>query len=1074
MSHIVSINKEEFTVKINEYNQLHHQQFTNLHILDSLSQHEFIISLLHQLSLCSTIKPNLIISEMTHGGFIPIKLSSHFNVIEGIVATKDDFVNMEINRKKYDVHNITIFDKAVWEMIIREDNIPYIAFIKASANRLDLGENTPIFILTDDNDLTPNTSIYKQYTLRYNSQYRLFVHISKINEFESHFKMYFEDGLLAYDNLLHLTMIIKNGGDSLADVLRENMKFFDEYTILDTGSTDNTVQVIKDVLKNKKGRVFEEPFINFRDSRNRCLDLAGDSCKFTIMLDDTYIIKENLRGFLQTVRGDQFSDSFSLYIKSDDVEYGSNRIIKSDTHLRYIYKIHEVISPFNNNNVIVPMSHGYIFDFRSDYMEERTMTRKYYDLKILYEMIDDDPNDSRAFYYLGQTYNLIKEHQKAYENFLKRVDHPHVGFIQEKIDACFEAARLSNFYLNKPWSESEALYIKAYEMDKSRPDSLYFLGIHHYLEQNYSTAYDYFKIAYTVGYPAHCQYSLKPTLSFYYLPKFLSEVCYYMKDYKLGFDACQFFLQHNEKDKTDEKEHYTMTCWNKIYNEILKFLQVAKDQPIITTETTKPKIVFIVNGGFNTWTGSDILKRGIGGSETFIIEISKYVQQDYNFQCIVFCNCEGEEIYEGVEYKPLAGYTNYIATNEIHTVVVSRYPEYLPAIYQSEHIGSVYLILHDLIPSGEIIIRDPRLRKVLLLSDYHKQFFDNMFPTMADISEKFEYGIDQETVLKGGEEKKIPYKFIYSSFANRGLLYLLQMWRKIKDRFPSATLHIHCDVDNKWLNNVNSSEMQLIKNLLFDLKNDGVFYKGWTSKSDLYSTWKTSDVWFYPTTFLETFCLTALECALSKTLAVTFPIGSLLETVGNRGVMINQNVTLEEGQEKTLQELFWILDESNRKVKDDYIERNYQWAMTKSWKLRGRDFANLLPNDNPITSHDEGCLNRIIQYYTSFMNKKIGNVLLFGKCDSIDDSIFKNSIIHKETRETSIVTYIKKKIMFNFIYLDDVKNAMSISLCYDMLLEPLGILRVDIKSFELLTSQFNTFVILERNSNEVYLEKSRE
>jgi tetratricopeptide (TPR) repeat protein len=1073
MSHIVSINKQDFTVKINEYTKVNHQQFTNLHILDALAEHEYLISLLHQLSLCCTVKPYLVISNMTHGGFIPIKLSKHYDVIEGIVPSQEDFMTMETNRKKYDVHNITVFDKTVWEMIIREDSIPYVALINS---RLDLGDNTPRFILTDDHQLTPNhPMLYKEFQTSF-SKYKLFVHTSTLDAFQKHFELYFENGVLAYDNLIHLTMIIKNGGDSLADVLRENMKSIDEYTILDTGSTDNTVQVIKEVLKNKKGRVFEEPFINFRDSRNRCLDLAGDSCKFTMMLDDTYIIKENLREFLQVVRGDQFADSYSLYIKSDDVEYGSNRIIKSDTHLRYIYKIHEVISPKNNNNVIVPKECAYIFDFRSDYMEDRTMTRKQYDLNILYEMVDDDPHDSRAFYYLGQTYNLLKEHQKAFENFIKRVEHHDEGFIQEKIDACFEAARLSNFYLNKPWSESEALYLRAYDMDKSRPDSLYFLGIHYYLERDYSTAYDYFKIAFTLGYPVHCQYSLKPTLSFFFLPKFLVEVCYYMKDFELGLSVSDFFLYHNQEGKTDEIAHYTMTRWKKIYTELTTYTRLPKDQ-VITVERDRPKIVFIVNGGFTTWTGSDILKRGIGGSETFIIEISKYVQRDSNFSSIVFCNCENEEIYEGVEYKPLAGYTNYIATNAIHTVVISRYPEYLPVVYQSQHVGNIYLILHDLIPDGEIIMRDVRLRKVLLLSDYHKQFFDYMFPTLADITMKFEYGIDQEALLNGGEVEKIPYKFIYSSFANRGLLYLLQMWPRIRARFPTATLYIHCDVDNQWLNSVNNEHMQSIKTLLSGLNhNDGVFYKGWTSKSELYDTWKTADVWFYPTTFLETFCLTALECALSKTLAVTFPIGSLVETVGDRGVLVNQNVTLEEGQEKTLQQLFWILDDANRNIKEDFIQRNYQWALQKSWKLRGVDFVQLMTNESEsVRSSYEPFLPKIIQYYTSFMNKKIGNVLLFGKCDGVDDSLFKNSIIYKETRNTALVSYMKKKINFKLIYLDDIQDAMSLTMCYDLLLEPLGIMRVNSQNFDLLSSQFNnTFVILERNNDEIYLEKNGE
>ena len=39
------------------------------------------------------------------------------------------------------------------------------------------------------------------------------------------------------------------------------------------------------------------------------------------------------------------------------------------------------------------------------------------------------------------------------------------------------------------------------------------------------------KKAFEIGYPIHCQYSLKPTLSYYFLPKFLAPLCYENEDF---------------------------------------------------------------------------------------------------------------------------------------------------------------------------------------------------------------------------------------------------------------------------------------------------------------------------------------------------------------------------------------------------------------------------------------------------------------------------------------------------------------------------------------------------------------
>jgi hypothetical protein len=149
--------------------------------------------------------------------------------------------------------------------------------------------------------------------------------------FNKHFWYYYQDSKFVYDNLICYTMIIKNGGPLLEKVLTENLPFIDRWCILDTGSTDGTQEMIRRVLKNKKGKLYEEPFVNFKVSRNRCLDLAKKVCKFSLMLDDTYGMRGDIRKFLDIVRGDQFSDTFSLMIQSDDTEYYSNRILKSKT-----------------------------------------------------------------------------------------------------------------------------------------------------------------------------------------------------------------------------------------------------------------------------------------------------------------------------------------------------------------------------------------------------------------------------------------------------------------------------------------------------------------------------------------------------------------------------------------------------------------------------------------------------------------------------------------------------------------------------------------------------------------------
>jgi len=155
----------------------------------------------------------------------------------------------------------------------------------------------------------------------------------------------------------------------------------------------------------------------------------------------------NLENFLTISRGDQFSSSYSLYLNSYDSEYSSNRLVKTNSGLKYIYRIHEVITPKNNNNVMIPKNNSYILDINSKFMEDRTNNRKYLDLQFLQEELDEDPDNTRTYYYFATTYSCLKQYDKAYEWFLKRINHENQGFLQEKVDACFEAARLANFSL---------------------------------------------------------------------------------------------------------------------------------------------------------------------------------------------------------------------------------------------------------------------------------------------------------------------------------------------------------------------------------------------------------------------------------------------------------------------------------------------------------------------------------------------------------------------------------------------------------------------------------------------------
>lgn len=875
----ILIDKVEYQVDLDEFKSYTHPQYNNLKLYFQLAEVERIVGLL--LDIQSTFDCKIQLSSNTQisfGGYIQDQVQSYVDYPSQI------YCSLENSPPSLELLNM-------FEYVLS----PYPLFN---------------FHKSFEWKITNTDSLY------------LGVRFDQLESFKNKYHWYIYEDVLKFDNLIHLVMIVKNAGSGFAEILEKNIPHIDRWTILDTGSTDDTIKIIQEILAPKvRGELYQEPFIDFGTSRNRVLELAGKACKFTLMLDDTYYIEGDLRGFLNEVRSDQFADSFSLYITSHDVQYTSNRVVKTKRNLKYIFKIHEVIQETDNINVIIPIDRAKIHDKQSDYMQTRTINRKTLDLQLLKQSVQEEPDNPRHIYYIAQTYVGMENWEMAYRYFLTRVYHHVDGFLQEKIDACFEAARTAQFRLNRPWNEVKPLYEKAYEMDPTRPDSVYFLGIKEYLDNNFKQAYELFKKAFNIGYPLHAQYSLKPTLSYHFTPKFLvNSLCWDYEDYELGEKAAKLYIQNNSPDPVIES-------WFLIYQQLTRLPKISRTIRF----PPKPYLCFVADGNWNKWTGRDLVEKGLGGSETYIVEMSNCIQATGKYQVVVFCKCSVEETYNGVEYRDIEKYYNFITENVVQHCIVSRFSEYLPITYKSQ-VENVYLVVHDLTPTGTILIRHPKLKGIFTLTEWHNSYLEKIFSSLSDLMIPIHYGIRQENFrldnLKYSDESPC---FIYSSFPNRGLLPLLEMWKDIRKIFPKARLDIYSRIDHPWCLQHFPEQMKQISNLILQ---EGIYSHGWVDSHTLADAWKKADIWLYPCIFQETFCHTALQAAVSKTLAITSDLAALQNTVGDRGFMIIGDPLSSEWKRQALN-LLKILSQNPDKIQDS-INRNYNWALEHSWENQSK------------------------------------------------------------------------------------------------------------------------------------------
>ena len=1051
---MLNINKFNYSCNPEDYKLTHIQEFCNLKIYKKVGELERYIGLLNDLTdiFPNTSQKYLFIFGIKYSSFIAHNCVSKFNTIYIVNVSNDydqDYENTLINIDEIKTQNpnanISIVSLEFAKSFINKDSIlffydDYTQFIHENINN-----QKPLILC---HEFKEYIDLYDYNYKLTNSEYHLYVPFSRNIEFLHEFFYYLPDIInntdinqlaklkkinLNYNNLIHLCIMVKNGGNDFREMLIKNLPIIDRWTILDTGSTDDTIKNINEILVGKKkGNLYQEPFINFRESRNRCLELSGYNCKYRLMLDDTYVIEGRLREFLEICRGDQFADSYSLLVKSGDTSYYSNRITKSLNNLKYIYTIHEVIQKDNNVNVVIPSNWSSILDMRSDYMEKRTMDRKKYDLEQLFLMMEEYPDDPRHLYYIAQTYNLLEDYENSTEYFKKRAFHPVQGFDQERVDALFEMTRTYNFKLNKPWEECEKYYKLVHEWDPERPEASYFIGIHYYLENNFPVAFEYFKQAFKIGFPIHRQYSLKPTLSYHFLPKFLAKLCYQFDDYNLGYEVTSLFIQHN---KPEDDEYDNMVSFHGIFG------MLKKSFPTKIPAIVPPQKVFcfVADGGFKQWSGSSIIKEGVGGSETYIIEMSKYIKKNSSYEVVVFCNCPQAEIYEGVKYLHLSEFFKYVSEMEFEHCVISRFSEYIPVAIRG-HAKNIHLVAHDLTMSGNVLPVHPKIKNILCLTDWHKRYFLERFNQFKDITYGFHYGIDF-THFQYRNEPKIKNSFIYSSFPNRGLIVILNMWPRIITRYPDATLNLFCDMGNKWSNDNFPQEMQTIKQLLEMLKPYGVVNHGWVDKPTLGKFWRQSRVWFYPCKFKETFCLTALECALSKTFAITNNLASLEDTVGDRGIRLDCDeftVLNQEWQNKAFDVICAYLDQPQEMT--DYIERNYEWAMEHSWEQRAIEFLKIVSIDEVKSSQLE---NKTKDCYIENM----------GQITCYENEFMSNKLQEEKDWEPELNSYYSK-------YLTDETIAIDVGACIGLNTLKMAKLAKTVYSFE---PYLQSFELLNKN-----------
>jgi hypothetical protein len=187
--------------------------------------------------------------------------------------------------------------------------------------------------------------------------------------------------------------IVKNGMPDVLDTLRSWKPVISSYCICDTGSSDNTMDTIREEFSGVNGYLFQEPFVTFSVSRNRVLEEAEQRFPnhYYVMMDDSCILKKSdtLLAFIKA----HPASCYQLRIRNKTLSWVSTRITTKG--MRYKYNIHEVVDT-KDTPVLIPSC--YVLDIEN---VKRSFDRLDHDLALLDKDYNEDGDKERWLFYKG-------------------------------------------------------------------------------------------------------------------------------------------------------------------------------------------------------------------------------------------------------------------------------------------------------------------------------------------------------------------------------------------------------------------------------------------------------------------------------------------------------------------------------------------------------------------------------------------------------------------------------------------------------------------------------------------------
>lgn len=660
-----------------------------------------------------------------------------------------------------------------------------------------------------------------------------------------------------------LACILKNEVTNLPQLLESVKDCFDEIHLTDTGSTDGSLELIRDWIEKKNNPSNSNLFLHdfkwvddFSAARNYSFSHVKTDYVMWMDLDDVLSSTEKFISWRDSVM--QMADFWlaTYHYASDHTgkpfcSFARERVVKTSLNLKWKYFVHEGICPTS------PVSTLYVMPWQVVHKrtEEDLKKDRSRNLSLFENRINE--LDPRMRYYYGKE---LFENQNPLEAIFqlekaileKQGIEPHDRVMGHQY-AAFCAMQLNQF------QKAISLATTGLMLDPKRAEFFVIIADCYLKLGKIDESIPYYKAAGSCPFSGDNQIHgaiFSDRNSYFHYPRNqLARVYANKMDIPAAEKMVKEALEIGENEES---------------RGILKDLEKAKEMAGLTLVVNKTQsddvLISCLPGGFYEWDEEIYKTSGIGGSETACVEMAYWIAKLTGREVKVFNNRKSPKIFDKVQYLPAESLPKYCAQTIPKVNIAWRHNIKLTS-------APTYLWCHDLCTPG--MENQSVYDKLIVLSRSHSSFAQGMVGVDKSRIWISRNGVNPERFISLQREKQ-PGKIIFSSSPDRGLDRCISVMDKVVKELPQAELHCFYGFDNM-LKMGKHAEVAKIKALIE--ARPYVKYHGNISQHQLTKEMASSQVWLYPTDFQETFCITALEAAACGTYPVVRSIGALPETL---------------------------------------------------------------------------------------------------------------------------------------------------------------------------------------------------